>query len=160
MQNMGDQLFNSTEYLNHSAQISNSDYVKELYRAYLYREADGGGLAAWTAVLDNNQGTRADVRNGFAWSAEFQLKVKGIAPYPQPNGPVPPDGIGGLGFDASSNRIANSGWNYDAAGNQTRALIPGSSTNSQRFQYDAANRLVNVKTDAGTTIAIYTYGDS
>src|SRR5712692_11850831 len=119
MQNMGDQLFNSTEYLNHSAQISNSDYVKELYRAYLYREADGGGLAAWTAVLDNNQGTRADVRNGFAWSAEFQLKVKGIAPYPQTNGAVPPDGVG-FGFDSATNRINSPGYAYDAAGNQTR----------------------------------------
>jgi hypothetical protein len=45
-------------------------------------------------------------------------------------------------------------------GNQTRALIPGSNTTSQRFQYDAANRLVKVKADDNVTVlATYTYGD-
>ena len=40
-------------------------------------------------------------------------------------------------------------------------MIPGSSTTSQRFQYDAANRLVKVKTDNNTTVlASYTYGSS
>jgi RHS Repeat len=75
------------------------------------------------------------------------MKVGGIVPYSPPNnGVVPPDGVG-FGFDNTSNRINSSGFAYDAAGNQTRALIPGSSTNSQRFQYDAANRLVKVKAD-------------
>src|SRR5205807_318260 len=40
-----------------------------------------------------------------------------------------------------------------------RALIPGSSS-SQRFQYDAANRLVKVKADDNAVLATYTYGDS
>lgn len=41
-----------------------------------------------------------------------------------------------------------------------RALTAGGSA-SQRFQYDAANRLVRVKADDHTTvIATYTYGDS
>jgi hypothetical protein len=40
-----------------------------------------------------------------------------------------------------------------------RALAPGGG--SQRFQYDAANRLVKIKTDDNlTVIASYTYGDS
>src|SRR5712691_7072788 len=39
-------------------------------------------------------------------------------------------------------------------------MIPGSSTNSQRFQHDAANRLVSARTDAGVVIATYTYGAS
>ncbi len=48
---------------------------------------------------------------------------------------------------------------YDAAGNQVRALI--SSGASQRFQDDAANRLVKVKADDNSTVlASYTYGDS
>src|SRR5205807_10649296 len=73
---------------------------------------------------------------------------------------IPRDGLASLSYAPSSNRITTDGFAYDAAGNQTRALIPGSSTNSQRYQYDAANRLVKVKNDSGTTIAIYTYGDS
>jgi hypothetical protein len=67
--------------------------------------------------------------------------------------------VSGPPYDIA-NRITTAGFAYDAAGNQVRALIPGSS-NSQRFQYDAANRLVKVKSDDNQTIiASYTYGDS
>jgi RHS repeat protein len=73
---------------------------------------------------------------------------------------IPVDGHANLSDDITTNGITTAGFTYDAAGNQVRALIPGSS-NSQRFQYDAANRLVNVKTDNNqTVIASYTYGDS
>lgn len=159
MQAVGETVFSSQEYANRNR--SNHDYVYDLYKAYLYREPDPGGWAAWEAAL-NSGSSRTDVRNGFAWSAEFQLKVKGISPYSPPNnGVVPPDGITAFGFDSASNRINSPGYAYDAAGNQTRALIPGSSTNSQRFQYDAANRLVKVKADDNTTVlATYTYGSS
>lgn len=72
----------------------------------------------------------------------------------------PRDGLGSLSYDPNSNRITTAGFAYDAAGNQTRALIPGS-TASQRFQYDAANRLVKVKADNNQTVlATYTYGAS
>ena len=70
------------------------------------------------------------------------------------------DGHASLAYQAATNRITTSGFEYDAAGNQVRALIPGG-TGSQRYQYDAANRLVNVKTDDGNTvIASYTYAHS
>jgi RHS repeat-associated protein len=73
---------------------------------------------------------------------------------------IPVDGHANLSYDLTTNRITTAGFAYDAAGNQVRALIPGSS-NSQRFQYDAANRLVHVKSDNNqTVIASYTYGDS
>lgn len=72
---------------------------------------------------------------------------------------IPVDGHANLSYDAATNRINSAGFTYDAAGNQVRALIPGSS-NSQRFQYDAANRLMNVRTDNNQMIAAYTYGDS
>src|SRR5436853_1790566 len=73
---------------------------------------------------------------------------------------IPRDGLASLSYEPSSNRITTGGFAYDAAGNQTRALIPGSSS-SQRFQYDAANRLVKVKMDDNVTVlATYTYGDS
>ncbi|HET8782761.1 MAG TPA: RHS repeat-associated core domain-containing protein, partial [Pyrinomonadaceae bacterium] len=80
-----------------------------------------------------------------AWTVSSQISV---------------DGHASLTYDAASNRITTSGFAYDTAGNQVRALIPGG-TGSQRYQYDAANRLVNVKTDDGSTvIASYTYGHS
>lgn len=70
------------------------------------------------------------------------------------------DGHASLSYEATSNRITTTGFAYDAAGNQVRALIPGG-TGSQRYQYDAANRLANVKTDDGSTVlASYTYGHS
>ncbi|HJP91183.1 MAG TPA: RHS repeat-associated core domain-containing protein [Pyrinomonadaceae bacterium] len=70
------------------------------------------------------------------------------------------DGHASLSYDAASNRITTAGFAYDAAGNQVRALVPGGSV-SQRYQYDAANRLAKVKADNNTTVlATYTYGDS
>jgi RHS repeat-associated protein len=73
---------------------------------------------------------------------------------------IPRDGHASLSYDTATNRITTSGFAYDTAGNQTRALVAGGSA-SQRFQYDAANRLVKVKADDNTTvIATYTYGDS
>ncbi len=73
--------------------------------------------------------------------------------------PMPRDGLASLSYDNASNRITTSGFAYDAAGNQVRALAQGGG--SQRFKYDAANRLVQVKADDNVTvIAAYTYGDS
>jgi RHS repeat-associated protein len=70
------------------------------------------------------------------------------------------DGHASLSYDTASNRITTSGFAYDAAGNQVRALTAGGSV-SQRFQYDAANRLVKLKADDNTTVlATYTYGST
>jgi RHS repeat-associated protein len=70
------------------------------------------------------------------------------------------DGHASLSYDTASNRITTAGFGYDAAGNQVRALVAGGSA-SQRFQYDAANRLVKVKADDNTTVlASYTYGNT
>ncbi len=158
MQNLGESLFSSQEYANRNR--SNHDYVYDLYKAYLYRDPDGGGWASWEVTL-NNGASRADVRNGFAWAPEFYTKVFGTSPYAPPAGvTVPRDGLQGIAYNQASNRILNSEFAYDAAGNQTRALVPGSTSVSQRFQYDAANRLVQVKTDAGAVIAAYAYGSS
>jgi RHS repeat-associated protein len=72
---------------------------------------------------------------------------------------IPTDGIATLAFNVATNRITTAGFDYDKAGNQVRALAPGGG--SQRFQYDAANRLVKVKADDNVTVlATYTYGDS
>jgi RHS repeat-associated protein len=73
--------------------------------------------------------------------------------------PIPTDGTASLAFNAATNRITTADFDYDKAGNQVRALAPGGG--SQRFQYDAANRLVKVKADDNITVlATYTYGDS
>src|SRR5882762_2884441 len=72
---------------------------------------------------------------------------------------IPRDGLASVSYDVTSNRITTAGFDYDKAGNQVRALAAGSG--SQRFQYDAANRLVKVKADDNATVlATYTYGDS
>lgn len=96
------------------------------------------------------------MRLAFEWAPEFYTKVAGISPYAPPAA-VPRDGLQGIAYSQATNRIINTGWNYDAAGNQTRALSNGV---WQRYQYDAANRLVRVKDDNHTVIASYVYGDN
>jgi RHS repeat-associated protein len=72
--------------------------------------------------------------------------------------PISADGLTTVSYDVTTNRINTSGFQYDAAGNQTRIVRADGS--AQKFQYDAANRLANVRTDASVVIATYTYGDS
>jgi RHS repeat-associated protein len=153
MQNLGASVFTSQEYINRNR--SDHDYVYDLYRAYLVRDPDPGGWAFWEAGCAQNG--RAAVRAGFDWSLEFSLKVQGTSPYSPPGGAfVPRDGWEGIWYDNANNRVAVPGWSYDAAGNQTRAQ---NGAGWQRYQYDAANRLVKVKADNNVTVlASYTYG--
>ncbi len=51
--------------------LSDTEYVKTLYRVFMDREADGAGLEAWVKVLRNGQ-SREHVFNGFADSDEFK----------------------------------------------------------------------------------------
>jgi RHS repeat-associated protein len=72
---------------------------------------------------------------------------------------IPRDGFASLSYSAATNRVSTAGWQYDAAGNQTRAQSPGGAW--QRYQYDAAGRLVKVTNDLATQdLAVYTYGSS
>lgn len=48
----------------------NTDYVKQLYRAFMGREYDNGGLNDWVGRLQSGT-TREEVFNGFAQSEEF-----------------------------------------------------------------------------------------
>src|SRR4029079_4529207 len=52
--------------------------------------------------------------------------------------------------------INTSGWQYDNAGNMVRGQ--NSSGVWQRFEYDAANRLVKIKDDSGNPVETYAYG--
>jgi len=155
MQNLGGAVFTSQEYANRNR--TDHWYVYDLYQAYLWRDPDAGGWAHWeanTASVGRNA-TRA----GFDWSVEFEMHVNGTSPFNPPGGAtVPGDGWASLHYDNASNRINDGGWGYDAAGNQTRAFV---GLGWQRYQYDAANRLVRVKADDNTTVVgAYTYADS
>lgn len=53
-----------------SKNYCNDDYVKQLYRAFMGREFDEGGLKHWVSELESGK-TREEVFNGFAMSNEF-----------------------------------------------------------------------------------------
>ncbi|MCD8069192.1 MAG: DUF4214 domain-containing protein, partial [Lachnospiraceae bacterium] len=59
----------STEFQNYN--FCNTDYVKQLYRAFMGREYDDAGLADWVSRLETGT-TREEVFNGFSQSTEFQ----------------------------------------------------------------------------------------
>ncbi len=71
--------------------------------------------------------------------------------------PVASDGIPSLAYDTANNRITTAGFEYDVAGNQTRALADDQ-TNVLRYEYDAANRLVAIKDDSGNLIQSQQFG--
>ena len=68
------------------------------------------------------------------------------------------DGLANLSYDPLTNRINTAGFTYDDAGNLTRGQRADGVW--QRFQYDAAGRLVKVKSDNSQTVTTFTYGDS
>ncbi len=152
MQNLGATLFHSQDYQNRNR--SDHDFVYDLYKAFLHREPDQGGWDYWTSMVPVNG--RDNIILAFEWAPEFYTKVAGISPYP-PSVAVPRDGAQGIAYNQATNRIANEGWQYDAAGNQTRTWSNGV---WQKYQYDAANRLVKVNDNSDVTVASYTYGDS
>jgi len=54
-------------------------YVTDLYNAYLQRSPDSGGLTNWMNAISGGA-TFATVRNGFAYSLEFQGHVAQLCP--------------------------------------------------------------------------------
>ncbi|MDQ3806520.1 MAG: DUF4214 domain-containing protein, partial [Acidobacteriota bacterium] len=153
---LGRALFQSAEYA--ARNRTDRDFVADLYRGYLQRAPDQAGWDYWTGVVAT--AGREAVRQSFEGSAEFDYGVNGLSPLAPASGvPVGRDGLAGpVFFDAATNRVNAAGWQYDAAGNQTRVQVaPGV---WQRMVYDFANRLVSVKTDAGAVIATHTYADT
>lgn len=71
-QDLGTAIFTSTEYTN--LNTSNADYVTDLYAAFLQRTPDTGGFNTWMTALSSGT-SRTTVRNGFAYSLEFQGNV-------------------------------------------------------------------------------------
>ncbi len=65
----------SAEFQARFGGLSNRDFVEQLYRTALDRQADPEGLAVWTRVLDSGADSRAGVALGFAGSAEMTVKL-------------------------------------------------------------------------------------
>ena len=68
-------LVSSAEFQSRFGGLSDRDFVEQLYRTSLDRQADPDGLAAWTHVLDAGMDGRAGVALGFANSAEMTAKL-------------------------------------------------------------------------------------
>ena len=60
----------SPEFINRYGSFNNSDYVAQLYRDVLGREADAGGLSSWTGLLNAGGTTRGQILVGFSESQE------------------------------------------------------------------------------------------
>jgi RHS repeat-associated protein len=74
------------------------------------------------------------------------------------NTPIPRDGIPNLTYNTTNNRITTAGFEYDVAGNQTRAQAEDGTW--LRYDYDAANRLQVVKKDDGTYLQAFQFGST
>jgi len=115
-------------------------------------------VAKWIIEYVGARGLK-DFSNGSADGWSRLAEVEAWTAAASGSQPIPTDGLANLSYDQTTNRITTAGFDYDKAGNQVRALAQGGG--SQRFQYDAANRLVQVKADDNVTVlASYTYGDS
>ncbi len=73
------------------------------------------------------------------------------------SGSIPLDGLASLSYNTANNRITTAGFEYDPAGNQTRAVINASGTQHQ-YRYDCAGRLAQVLDASGNVLASYSYG--
>jgi RHS repeat-associated protein len=72
---------------------------------------------------------------------------------------VPLDGLANIGYNQANNQINSLGFEYDAAGNQTRAVVDASGR-QQAYLYDCAGRLVYVVDINGRALMSYAYGAS
>ena len=129
----------------------NKDRVYEFDTLGRLTTAKGGIAAGATGVTANWTQNYAFDRYGNRTS----VTAAGITANSQA---VPTDGLASLGYQTTTNRINTSGYEYDLAGSQTRGQSPTGSW--QRFEYDAAGRLVKIKDDAGTVLESHTYGAS
>jgi YD repeat-containing protein len=107
-------------------------------------------------LRNTNSSDVADLTFVYGFSGGKPLSGRWVSQ--APGSVVPRDGLASVSYDQTTNRINTSGWDYDAAGNQTRVQRADGSW--QRHVYDAAGRLVKVQDNASQTQIIYTYGAS
>ena len=75
-QDLGNTLFNSTEYTNMNT--TDTQFVTDLYEAFLQRTPDTSGLNYWVSVTPTNG--RSNVRLAFAVCPEFAQNVTALCP--------------------------------------------------------------------------------
>jgi hypothetical protein len=71
---------NSPEYLNRNR--TNSEYVGDLYNAFMRRGGDLAGVQFWISQLDTGAMTRDEMRRRFAASPEFATRVSAMLTEP------------------------------------------------------------------------------
>jgi YD repeat-containing protein len=104
-----------------------------------------GGLAA-----DPTTGVTADWTESYSYD-RYGNKTGVTASGNDVNGNAPPtDGLASVGYNSYTNRVSDSGWIYDNSGNLVRGQDQGGVW--QRFEYDAAGRLVKIKDDSSAVI--------
>jgi hypothetical protein len=69
------QFITSQEFIDTYASLSNLEFVQQVYRNVLQREADPGGAEFYQAGIDQGVTTRANVISQFSESAEFQATI-------------------------------------------------------------------------------------
>jgi RHS repeat-associated protein len=75
-QDLGNTLFNSTEYAN--LNTTDTQFVTDLYEAFLQRTPDTSGLNYWVSVTPTNG--RSNIRLAFAVCPEFAQNVAALCP--------------------------------------------------------------------------------
>jgi hypothetical protein len=76
LEDIGEVFFAGSEYRGRN--VSNNEYVTDLYHALLNRAPDSGGLTYWTGLLASGI-PRSEILLSFRLSAEFDSFVAGIA---------------------------------------------------------------------------------
>ena len=113
-------------------------------------KSKGGAAAGGTGVANWTQNYGYDRYGNKTTTTKSGITANSAA--------IPLDGLASQTYQAATNRITTSGTTYDKVGNMTRGKAPNGTF--QKFEYDAANRLVKIKTDAGALLEEYTYGAS
>lgn len=161
VQYMGRQLFKSPEYVNRGRDYH--WYVYDLYWAYLQRQPDSGGWSWWEGVINSDYQNGIDGREHARLAfetdtTEFAPKVAALCVGSSGSSGMSVDGLANQTYDHATNRVTTAGFAYDVAGNQTSIVRADGS--AQRFQYDAANRLIQVRDGYGYVLETFTYGSS
>ena len=113
-------------------------------------KSKGGAAAGGTGVANWTQNYGYDRYGNKTTTTKSGITANSAA--------IPLDGLASQTYQAATNRITTSGTTYDKAGNMTRGKAPNGTF--QKFEYDAAGRLLKIKTDAGALLEEYTYGAS
>lgn len=140
------QLTKIVDNLNH-----NRDKLYEFDSVGRMMKAHGGVAAGASGVTANWTQTYTYDRYGNKTGASVSGDLEdGLTRAPR-------DGLSSVSINTANNRVNTSGWEYDLAGN----LIRGKDgTAWQKFEYDAAGRLVKIRNDSNVLLEEYTYGAS